>query len=245
MKKLFQVFLFLAAFQVEVRVRASGDLLQQPEACLQTKGSCVVQAPAKEFVFQGDGLSLRAPPQATLERKSKNDWRLIQGSIWVEKGRGVSIETIFAEVRSRDGEFWVLEREGRILIRNISADLTVYLRDGKELPLPAGFEFWVAGITTKAQNEFGVLQPISLKNHLKDWVQLYPGTSEQFRKDVQELKENWKSLAAKSGDLYQQVTNRRLASIAEAKRHEQVRKENALREQKRVKELYFHKVFER
>ncbi|MFS4460013.1 hypothetical protein [Bdellovibrio sp. HCB2-146] len=245
MKKVFQFFLFLAAFQMEVRVRASGDLLQQPEACLQTKGSCVVQAPATEFVFQREGLSLRAPPQATLERKSEKEWRLIQGSVWVEKGHKVSVETVFAEVRSRDGEFWVLEKEGRFWIRNISADLTVHLRDGKELPLPAGFEFWVSGINTKAQNEFGVLQPISLKNHLKDWAQLYPGTSEQFKKDVQELKENWKSLASKSGDIYQQVTNRRLASIAEAKRQEQIRKDNALAEQKRVKELYFHKVFER
>ncbi|MNL03792.1 hypothetical protein D3C87_1243400 [compost metagenome] len=121
----------------------------------------------------------------------------------------------------------------------------MHLRDGKELALPAGFEFWIAGINTKAQSDFGVLQAVDLKDHIKNWAALYPGTSEQFKKDVLEFKENWKTLAAQGGTLYQEMANRRIASIQDSKHQEKLRKARMAAEQKRLKDLYFERTFER
>ena len=245
MKNIFRLFLFLAAFQMEVRVRAAGDLIQQPDACLHGTQACVVQSLEKPFYFAKEGINLSAPAKATLERIENNKWRLVSGSVWVEKGQKVTIESVYAEVRSQNGEFWVIEKGNRLWVRNLSADLTVHLRDGKELALPAGFEFWIAGINTKSQSEYGVLQTIDLKDHIKNWAALYPGNSEQFKKDVQEFKENWKTLAAQGGTLYQEMANRRIASIKEAKHQDKLKKERLAAEQKRLKDLYFERTFER
>ena len=245
MKNIFRLFLFMAAFQMEVRVRAAGELIQEPESCLRGEQSCIVQSTGKPFYFAKDGVSLSAPAKATLERIENNKWRLVSGSVWVAKGQKVTVESVYAEVRSQNGEFWVLEKDNRLWVRNLSADLTVHLRDGKELALPAGFEFWVAGINTKAQNDYGVLQAIDLKDHIKNWAALYPGSSDQFKKDVLEFKENWKTLAAQSGTLYQEMANRRIASVQESKRQEKAKKARLAAEQKRLKDLYFERTFER
>lgn len=245
MKNIFRLFLFLAAFQMEVRVRAAGELIQQPESCLRGDQSCVIQSTGKPFYFAKDGVSLSAPAKATLERIENNKWRLVSGSVWVAKGQKVTVESVFAEVRSQNGEFWVIEQDNRLWVRNLSADLTVRLRDGKELALPAGFEFWIAGINTKAQSEYGVLQTIDLKNHLKNWAALYPGSSAQFKQDVQNFKENWKTLAAQGGTLYQEMANRRIASVQNDKRQEKLKKDRMAAEQKRLKDLYFERTFER
>jgi hypothetical protein len=169
----------------------------------------------------------------------------VSGSLWVAKGQKITIESVYAEVRSQNGEFWVIEKDNRLWVRNLSADLTVRMRDGKELALPAGFEFWIAGINTKAQSEHGVLQTVDLKDHIKNWAALYPGTSGQFKKDVLEFKENWKTLAAQGGTLYQEMADRRIASVHEAKRQDTLKKARLAAEQKRLKDLYFERTFER
>lgn len=245
MKNVFRLFLFLAAFQMEVRVRAAGDVIQQPESCLRGSEACVVRSTEKPFYIAKDGVKLSAPAQATLERIENSKWRLVSGSVWVAKGQKVTIESVYAEVRSQNGQFWVIEKDNRLWVRNLSADLSVQLRDGKVLALPAGFEFWIAGINTKAQSEFGVLQTIDLKDHIKSWAALYPGSTEQFKKDVQEFKENWKTLAAQGGSLYQDMANRKIASIHQAKRLEAQNKQREAAEKKRLKDLYFERTFER
>ena len=245
MKNWVRLFIFLAAFQMEVRVRAAGDLIQEPESCLRGPGACVVQSVEKPFYFSKDGVGLSAPAQATLERIENKKWRLVSGSVWVSKGQKVTVESVYAEVRSQSGEFWVIEKENKLWVRNLSADLVVRLRDGKELALPAGFEFWVAGINTQSTSEYGVLQAIELKDHIKNWAALYPGTTAQFKKDVLEFKENWKTLAAQGGTLYQEMATRRIASVEDAKLQEKLKKERLAAEKKRLREIYLERTFER
>ncbi len=245
MKKVFRFLIFLLAFQMEVRVRASGDVLQQPVACLKSKETCALHVTGPVFHLRRDELSLHAKENSTLMRVSASQWRLLKGTLWVEKSAGVDIETPYATVSAPQGQYWLIERGSQIVVRNIDADLHVVLRDGKKLEVPAGFEFWISGINSKAQSEYGMIRPIDMKEHLPLWNALYSGTKENFVKEVKHLKENWGDLAEKSAFIYQAATERKLASIAESQRQAEEKSRQQAAERQKLKSIYFQRTFER
>ncbi len=168
--------IFLLAFQMEVRVRASGDVLQQPSACLKSQETCAIQVVGEGFHLVQDSFKLHAAEGTALVRLSKKQWRLVKGTLWLEEGRNLEIETLFGSMQASQGQYWVLEQGSRIVVRNINADLKVTLRDGKKLEVPDGFEFWMGGVNSKNRSEYGMVQPIEMKDHLPLWKSLYRGS---------------------------------------------------------------------
>lgn len=245
MKKLSRLILFLLAFQMEVRVRASGDLLQEPEACLKSQQSCAIHVLGTGFHLQKKSLVLHATEGSTLMRLSQKNWKLIKGTLWVEKANSVEVETAYASVKSAGGQYWLLQKNDQVIIRNINAELEVTLRDGKKLEVPEGFEFWVSGINSKGLSEYGMIHPISLKEHLVLWNSLYVGGKANFLKEAQSLKEDWGGLTEKSSDLYQIIIKRKMASIAEQDRLLEEKKHQEAVYRQNLKKIYFQRTFER
>ncbi|MDG0816532.1 hypothetical protein [Bdellovibrio svalbardensis] len=245
MKKWLKFLTFLLAFQMEVRVRASGDVLQQPSACMKSKETCAIHVTGPAFHMMKDDFGIHARENSTLMRLSAGQWRLLKGILWVEKSTGVEFETPYANVKASQGQYWLIEKGSQVVIRNIDADLQVVLRDGKKLEVPAGFEFWVSGINSKGQSEYGMIRPIDMKEHLPLWNALYSGSKDNFVKEVQKLKENWGDLTEKSAFIYQAATERKLASVAESKRQEEEKSRQQAAERQKLKSIYFQRTFER
>ncbi|MGE5085453.1 MAG: hypothetical protein ACM3MG_04075 [Bacillota bacterium] len=245
MKKVIRGLIFLMAFQMEVRVRASADILEQPAACLKSIETCAIHVANGGFHLKQDGLKLHSTESSTLMRLSQDQWRLVRGTVWVEEASGVGFETPYANVKALHGGYWLISHKDKVLIRNINADLVVELRDGKKLEVPTGFEFWVAGINSDGRNEFGMIQPVKISEHLRLWNSLYQGSKEDFKKEVAQLKENWSDLVGKSSVIYQQIVDRKLASAAEERRNEEKKKRQAEAERQKTRELIYQRAFER
>lgn len=245
MKKFMKLLIFLLAFQMEVRVRAAGEVLLQPTACLKAKETCSIHVIGSAFHLKKDDLSLHANENSTLMRLTSKQWRLVQGTLWVEKAAGVEVETPYAMVKAPQGQYWLLQEESKVVIRNIDADLEVTLRDGKKLEVPSGFEFWVSGINSKGQSEYGMIRPIDMKDHLPLWNSMYTGTKENFVKEVKDLKENWGDLAEKSAFIYQKTTERKLAAVAEEERKAEEKRRQDAAERQKIKNIYYQRTFER
>lgn len=245
MKKGLQLFIFLMAFQMEVRVRAAGDVLQQPTACLKSMEVCALHVTGAAFHLLKGDLSLHAKENSTLMRLSEGQWRLLQGTLWVEKSAGIDVETPYANLKASQGQYWLIEKGTQIIVRNIDADLQVVLRDGKKLEVPSGFEFWISGLNAKKQTEYGMIHPIDIKEHLPLWNSLYSGSRESFLKEVQSLKESWGDLTEKSAFIYKTTTERKLASVAEAQRKNEEKSHLQAVEHQKIKNFYFQRTFER
>ncbi|WP_413581468.1 hypothetical protein [Bdellovibrio sp. HCB288] len=245
MKKFFQIFMFLLAFQVEVRVRASADTLQEPAACLKSSESCALHVVGPAFHLKQGNLKIHAGEKSTLVRLSQEKWRLVKGVLWVESAPGVQVETPFMTAKSSHGQYWIIERGEKQIVRNIDAELHVVLRDGKKLEVPGGFEFWVSGINSKGKNEFGMIQTVDLKDHLLQWNQLFVGTKEQFKSEVSHLRGNWADLSERGASLYEKIALRQLASVEEARRIEEEKKREAQAERQKTRELMFQRAFDR
>jgi hypothetical protein len=170
---------------------------------------------------------------------------LVKGALWVEQGEDVEIETLYGYVRSATGNFWILEQQDQILVRNLGAELKVTLRDGKSLDLPEGFQFWIRGLNSQGVSEYGMLEPIDVSDHLPRWNALYRGSKDSFISEVQLLKQKWPLWVEKGSFIYQSLAERKIASVAEQRRQEKEQQKRLMDERRRVKQLYHERVFER
>jgi hypothetical protein len=243
MKKFFQFFLFLMAFQLEVRVRASGDLLQSPDGCLKSKEFCSIQATHENFHYKTSSLNLHMGASSVMQRSSNDTWKLVSGYAWIQQGKSLTLETLFATMKAPTGEYWVIDKGDRIIVRNVNADLTVEFRDGKKLQVPEGFEFWVGGLNTLGKSEYGMIEPINIKDHLSLWKNLFQGSKEDFVAAVQKQKHQWGDLVEKSSEIYRASADRQIASVqnAEKRRVEKARQEEAQRQ--KVRQLFYERTF--
>lgn len=244
MKKLVHIFLFVAAFQMEVRVRAAGDILEQPASCFKTPETCAVQVLSPGFHVQDKNKKIHAAAGSTVMRLAEEQWRLIKGTLWVEKGT-LQVQTPYADLQARKGQYWVLSKEDRIWVRNMDADLILTLRDGKTLQLPEGFEVWVAGLDSQGRTDHGMIQPLNIKEHLPLWSSLYVGSKENFRKEVLGFKKYWGDLTAKSAAIYRDIVVREIAATEAAQKAVELKKQRQAEETRRIRELYWKRSFER
>lgn len=237
--------IFLLAFQMEVRVRAAGDLVQKPDACLQQAGACALRVSTSGFHFEKDNVKIHASGGSTLARQSMDFWRLMDGALWVESGRGLRVETLYAATQAEQGEYWIFVQNSKIYVRNMSASLKVELRDGKTLELPEGFEVWIGSVNSKGQTEYGVIEPVNMKELLPVWNSLYRGSKADFVLEVRRYRANWGDLTQKSSQLYQKLVEREIASVRAREEEQELRRQRRAAEAQRVKELYWQRVFER
>lgn len=244
MKRARFLFLFFIAFSLEVRVRASATLTL-PENCLGQVSPCSLKVGEEKWSFESGNLRLRAEKGTILTVNSTTqEWTLVAGGLWVQNAPSVRIKTLSAEAEGSSGQYWVFSDKDRFLFRNITAKLTLILKDQSKMEVPRGFEVWVGGVDSEARVERGMVQPIDLKQHLKSWQALYPGSRSQFISEVQDLKGQWADLVEKSGDIYKKVAERKLALVSEEQRQAQERQKKKELERRRLRENYHRRVFE-
>lgn len=244
MKKLFRIFLFISAFQLEVRVRAAGDILEQPQACFKTPETCAIQVLSPAFHVVDKSKKIHAASGSTVMRLSDNQWRLVQGTLWVEKG-SLEVQTPYADLKADKGQYWVITQEDRILVRNMDSDVVVTLRDGKTVQLPEGFEFWVARLDSKGQTDYGMIKPIDMAEHLPLWNSLYVGSKDAFKKEVLGFKSYWGDMAVKSSAIYKEIILRDIAAEDAAKEAAVLKKQREAAEARRLRQIYWQRSFER
>lgn len=238
MKKWIRLVIFLLAFQMEFRVRASGALSEKPSVCTKSKETCSLQV-------KTEGPRFHSSEGSVLIKVSQKLWRFVKGTLWVEKGAGIEIETLYGNIIASQGQYWLVERDSKILIRNMNADLQVTLRDGKKLNVPDGFEFWIEGLNTKGQSEYGMIQPIDMKDHLRLWHSMYKGSKKDFIDEVRYFRGNWGDLVEKSSAIYEKSVLRELASVHEKEEAQRLQKEHLEKQRQQMKKLYYQRVFER
>jgi hypothetical protein len=247
MKKFAHVLLFVAAFQMEVRVRASEPVMTYPENCLGKSAPCSFKVTTDKWSFESGNVKIHAGADTilTAEDVRSKEWKLVAGTLWMQNAPSVKVRTVSALAEGSSGQYWVFaDKDGRVVFRNITSKLIVTFKDHTKIEIPRGFEVWVGSVNSKAQTEHGMIEPINLKDHLKAWYQLYPGDRAQFVSEVQDLKDQWSDLVEKSGDIYKKVAERELAALDEKKRAQLEVQRKKEEERLRIRAEFHKRVFE-
>lgn len=242
MKLALHWFTFVFAFTIDVHVKAA-ELVERPQGCLNQKSICALQTTSDVFHFNNPELEFHMSPSSLVLKHSTTELEYAKGSLWVAKHNNVVVKTIYGTVISKSGPFWVLESDDKIWIRNVNAEMKVKVRDGREVELPIGFQIWIGGVDGQGKSTLGIPEIIPVEEHIRLWSQLYPGSREKFRDEVEGIKWTWGPVAQKAAELYTEIASRQ-RRIAEAKEAELERRRLAIEEERKMfRQMYIQKVF--
>ena len=236
-------FVFVLFFSMDVRVRASSDLRERPSHCLIEAGACALQTQKSAFHLSKGDSEFHLGPKTLILRHSMEHLEFISGTLWNEKYEKMQVSTVYGEINAKSGPFWVLGDKDKIWIRNINSDLRIHLRDGRDLELPVGFQIWISGMDIKGQSTLGIPEMIPIEEHIRIWSYLFPGSKEEFKKQVEQKKWTWGSLAERSSELYISMVHRQQNLEKQRRNQIQQRELAASEEKKQIKALYTEKAF--
>lgn len=247
MKSVLRVLLFLMAFQVEVTVKAKSPQYRDPSQCLARELNCLFSVKKSVYQYLSADFNLHFTKDALVEKKGLNHFKLLEGVALVQTTAAeFIIETLYGTVTASSGDFWITPgAEGKIVLANVNSKLQVQLRDGQQLILPEGFQFWISGIKGDGKSAYGILEPIEYANLLPSLAKFHKGTKEEFHLTLAKLKLNHKKAVQAGAEIYQEGVDRKIASIQAQQKvlADKKRKENE--EKRQLKEEFYRRTFER
>lgn len=235
---------FGLALLLQGQVSLAG-IVDEPKNCWQEniKG-CAAKTLEKKFTFSRQGWEVTASPRATFQWDHAGVLKFLAGDFLLRAQVPVVIDLMGEKVEVQ-GEFLIsrLSLE-KMILRNVSGQAqfsgSAFL---KSESLPMGFENWY-GKSTGASLSRGVITPWNVEEALPAWVSLMDGSREAREGRIKEFQKIWKKAVLEAGDFYQEVSRRRIASELSQKQAAQKKREQRLKEQEEILQLYRARVLD-
>jgi hypothetical protein len=242
-------FVFFLASILEVQVHANSsivllqkqdELYQEPDNCLVESSVCAVKTAAgRKYELTVNKSKVTLGSDSILVRLGLDSIQLVQGSVAIETIGSLKIETEYGTILSADGKLWLSHESDRILVRSLSGTANIQKRGSHDdLPLPAGFEIRIGGVSKKGVASSTVPTVMDLTDHIRRASRLFAGTKKEFRKELQKLSVIVDHAAVIASQLAESWVEREIAAVtAEQERREKVRK-NFEAESIRLRQLF-------
>ncbi len=178
------------------------------------------------------------------ENTAMNQKTLIDGCVWIRHLKNESIKTLHADVSSQQSDFYVEVKNQKIFYYNHRGLLTLKLRDGQKVVLPAGFYVWISEINSNKKNEIGVISPIE-KSHILSLASVWESDDKSLKSLLSSYQKAWGSNNEIAADYYKSLVGRHLASIESEKLKKLTQDERAWLARKKQQKMLFDRVFNR
>lgn len=238
-----RALIFMLFFTAEVRVKASIEFKDRPLGCVKKPSVCTLQTNQEIFHFKTPENEFHLGKNSILIRYTANELEMVGGTLWVEKHHQMQVRTIYGTVKAQNGPFWVLQEDGKIWVRNMNADLKIQMRDGREWELPVGFQIRLGGMDTEGKSTGGLPEMLPIAQHFRLWALMFPGSKEEFKKEVESIKWAWGSLAERSSEIYSGIAMRQQGLADHREKELQKRRLKQQQETRRLQNLYMEKTF--
>jgi hypothetical protein len=223
-----QLFLLIFTFQVEIKVKAEVVLLAHM---------------SPQLIYSHLNQEIKSLGQGAVFNQ-ENKFKFIDGHF---RFKNMSLETSYGQIEGNNAEFWVKKIEKHKISVSVTAgSLVIRLSDKTKLQLSQGYGLWISGLDENKKNRHGVLEPLDIKEFLRNEVAIDQLSKEKTALRVSFFKENWgRGRIEKTAEIYKAVVLRHIASIAELEAQKQRRKELGLMQRKRWQSLLHKTAFEK
>lgn len=250
------MLLFLAAFLIEVRVKAESmqlpitrELTEQPRACWNKDiEPCAVQTTnGEKSVLKFAGGVLTLDRSTTVVRLSASRLRVTGGAVWIKVPEAIEVLTEFGSfvLSSHGGEAWIVNDGQRAIASAIDGGIDITPRGSREtLVIDPLFENWLGKAGPDGKARVGVPVAIAFKPHLKRWARLYNGPKSAFEVDAQKFHESWSQAVKEAADLHQTLFERKMASVEADSERRSVERKKVEQRNRELREIFRRKVFE-
>lgn len=212
------VMSFLIAFSAEVKVKASG------RKTAGTATSVQIHSCSESWISGG---------------------RLLSGCHWIEAKDRYTLQTLYGQIIARHADFVVRAQDQRVYVSNHLGELKVKLKDGREIQVPPGFEFWISELGSDKKNQMGLLAPIEMKTHTPLLGRVWPGSHEDLAERLRLYKRRWGNRVEMAAQFYQSLAYRKIASVEEKIARKEQAKLKVQRQREANRKLLFERVFGR
>jgi hypothetical protein len=252
--KFFKFFIFTLFSIVDVRIHAATlalpfqkDIVQEPSSCLETEKVCAIKTlKGRKFEFKIGTVQIIMGSGSSLIRTGVNSAILLTGEMWVRADSSFEVQSEFGIYKIFHGEAWIIRSEDRLTVRTIRGIGELTPRGDQSLPLPAGFEMWIAGIGKKGHATASVPQVFDFKDQVRRWAKLYPLSRKNFKDELKFLRETLVVAVEMSSEFNSKIVQREVASTYtyEAKIRKERLERERLKEAIALKALFRKKQFE-
>lgn len=233
--------------------------------CLIQSVKSPVNLPIENFP-KGAGY-LQLATETLLLREAQGKIRFEEGALRVEgeypSGKIFELNFLHGTLRAKSGAFSIrnyasssqkasaqkksnaASSPGRFLIANETAELTIVLRSGQTLDLPAGFEVWIGNLNNFGLQDYGMVQPWNWQNQVRLLNRFNMGTKDQRLEQGRLLKPISDLANQQAFQIYQKVADRHIASLAEQERRMEEKKQAERQARERLRQLFFDRTFTR
>lgn len=187
-------------FFLDIRVRAGERLMVGPKSISVNKQSFVIDT------------------SALVERTSADLWRLVRGQLYVDGEGRFQIKTPYAFIHCEGKCRALIERfEASVVTQNLGGDWKIErVGDKRVYSVPVAMQTWVSEVTMSGAAEMDFPQSMPWLSTAKAWARLYPGSSDDFKKELAAFRVSWKAAVESASELDLEIASREIASYQKA-----------------------------
>lgn len=223
----------------------ASEVTDHPAQCFGKKiYPCSLRSLSGGLRFERAGMSYVLGSKSSIKFLMEDQIQILEGSLWVENSKDLQI---FAHPHfgfGVSGEVFLQKNtDGTLLVRNLGGEVqfkSPYLF--KQEALPVGFQNWYGRLNSQKQIDRGVFRAIEVAAFLKAWIPMSNLSVAEAKGRVLVWKESWSRAVEMSAQFYQEVVERRVASLEELDQQRARRQKAARDEQNKIRQLYRQKT---
>lgn len=249
-----RVFFFLAAFTLDIRVRAESwvtlpeekHAFQFPENCIVESSTCAVRTHKNtRFTLKRGEQKIILSGSTSYLRRGAQSGTLLSGTVLIQTPEPLEIETPYGTIKTEKGEFLVSRSRSRYLVRVLEGEVVIVaLGSTESVIIPTGFENWLAPVNRLGVAQVGLPGPISFHAFLMQWGALFSGSKRDFETAVRHFQVGWREAVGRSSEIYRGLVEREIASEKDRQHQLALRRAREAAERKKMNDLFRKKVFE-
>lgn len=244
--KLLNVLIFILAFTIELRVRASDvvpaeKIIETPDSCVQESGYCIIKNLNKRYSYNNEDFTISFSPESILVRQKTREFSFVRGDIFVKSDSKISFEIPYGTIEIDPGsQVLLFKQSDKVVVQTIFGK--VFLKPlgyKKSILVMAGHENFISQVGEGLKAQTGIPKPIMIEPLLKAWSYHADVKKEKFLEDVDTFKSIHEKAVQELSILNEQIASREIASAKaeKAAREESARKAREQR-QKRQNTYY-------
>lgn len=224
-------------------IEVAQALVTMPLGCLGQKSACAVKTSSDTFRSKSlISAELFLYHNTSVFVDSTGYLFLLEGTIRSKATKQVQIRSIFADF-SFAGDVYFRGEKDRILVRNVSGEVKITLRDGKEMVLPEGFEIWVAGLDMNKTSSIGVYRKLNLKEHIRLWSLSFEGNKASFLRELNAYRAQYLQAQKNEIELYRGVAGEMQSRFERGETARELRAVKEKQEDAARRKLFFDRTF--
>jgi hypothetical protein len=218
--------------------------VDEPDGCLQkAQYPCAVRILQAAYRINSEIATIWGSSGVAFILGKNKNLRLVDGEILLTTKKTLTLDEGLIQLQG-SGDLWISKKGQRILARNLLGQLKVSDQNGKFFDdIPAGFQKWYDGLNHLGKIEQGTLAAIDAETFIPQWTKMNDLPREQALEKLEAFKKNWQGVVEEIAQFYQQIAERRIATIEEADQRRQQKQLLEMKEREKLRRLFRNKQY--